>query len=212
MLPGPTLIRKCSVCSNHIEQPTIVSGNTFGATFWTDGKREAPMLPDEPWLVMCPHCHAPLWIDELEELGEVEPFGETNSEFHNATEYEVPVLNDYFTALKQELTSFDKERYLRLRTWWAGNDARRTNIGRIPISSQEESNLIALLQILDESIDNDLVMKAEIMRELSRFEEAETLLAKPMDGMISQVATFIKNLASDKDPIVRKIEFNHTTS
>jgi len=68
MLPGLTIIKKCSACSKLIKQETISSGNTFGATFWTDGKREAPMLPEQPWLVMCPHCHVPLWIDELEEL------------------------------------------------------------------------------------------------------------------------------------------------
>ena len=47
MLPGPTIIKKCLVCSKSIEHHTIGSGNTFGATFWTDGKREAPMLSFE---------------------------------------------------------------------------------------------------------------------------------------------------------------------
>jgi uncharacterized Zn finger protein len=56
MIPGPTVIYECSSCGKHIEQQTIVSGNTFGARFWTDGKVDAPMLPDEPWLVKCQHC------------------------------------------------------------------------------------------------------------------------------------------------------------
>jgi len=51
MLPGPTIVRKCSTCGKLIAQPTLLSGNTFGARFWTDGKREAPMLPEQPWLV-----------------------------------------------------------------------------------------------------------------------------------------------------------------
>ncbi len=59
MTPGPTIFRKYSACSKAIEQDTIGSGNTFGATFWIDGKREALMLPDQHWLVMCPHCHEP---------------------------------------------------------------------------------------------------------------------------------------------------------
>jgi hypothetical protein len=69
MMPGPTLIRRCSLCLKLFLQETISSGNTFGASWWTDGKMEAPMLPDEPWLVKCPHCGALLWIDEQEEVG-----------------------------------------------------------------------------------------------------------------------------------------------
>ncbi len=58
MLPGPTIIKRCSDCSQLIEQSTLDSGNTLGAKFWTDGKRYFPMLPDNPWLVECPHCQA----------------------------------------------------------------------------------------------------------------------------------------------------------
>jgi len=49
-----------------------MSGNTFGATFWTDGKRDAPMLPDLPEFVKCPHCKLLLWINEQEELLDAE--------------------------------------------------------------------------------------------------------------------------------------------
>jgi hypothetical protein len=55
MLPGPNVIRQCNHCQKPFTEPTLMSGNTFGATFWTDGKQEAPMLPDMPWLVKCPH-------------------------------------------------------------------------------------------------------------------------------------------------------------
>jgi hypothetical protein len=34
----------------------------------------APMLPDNPKLVKCPHCRSLVWIDKLETVGEVEPF------------------------------------------------------------------------------------------------------------------------------------------
>lgn len=34
---GPTLIKQCSQCMAHIEQQTLMSGNTIGATNWTDG-------------------------------------------------------------------------------------------------------------------------------------------------------------------------------
>jgi len=33
MLPGPTIIRKCSACGKLIEEHTISSGNTFGTCY-----------------------------------------------------------------------------------------------------------------------------------------------------------------------------------
>ena len=74
MLPGPTIIKKCSACSGLIEKYTVTSGNTFGAIFWTDGKMEAPMLSDNPKLVKCPHCGSLIWIDALETVEEVDAF------------------------------------------------------------------------------------------------------------------------------------------
>ena len=74
MLPGPTIVRSCTECHGLIAEYTLGSGNTFGATFWTDGKMDAPMLPDEPALVECPHCRAPLWIEDQEQIGEMQPY------------------------------------------------------------------------------------------------------------------------------------------
>ena len=96
MILGPAIIRQCSACSKPIKQFTIQSGNTFGAKFWTDGKHEAPMLPDQPWLVICPHCHAPVWINELEPLGESNLWVELNGQFRDALYYDPPSLDDYF--------------------------------------------------------------------------------------------------------------------
>lgn len=203
MLPGSTIIRKCSACSKPIEQDTIASGNTFGATFWTDGKCEAPMLPDQPWLIMCPHCYAPLWIDELEDIGEIEPWGE-NNKFEDAKPYELP---DYFAILETGTETSEKERYIRLRTWWSGNDIRRYQDNEIEMSIPETLNLTAFAQMLDESDSNDLVMKSEAMRELACFDEAKTLLARSVDNNLSQTVEIIKDLVEKRDSYVRKMHF-----
>ncbi len=207
MTPGPTIIRKCPACLKSIKQHTIRSGNTFGATFWTDGKREAPMLPDQSWLVMCPHCHVPLWIDELEELGQTEPWGDEQGKFKDAREYESPSLEDYFALIANGVGDPQKERYARLRAWWAGNDERRTNAGGTPMSPREAANVMAFAHTLDESDADDLVMKAEAMRELGRFDDALSLLAKSVDENIAQEVEIIKSLSEKRDPYVRKMHF-----
>ena len=50
------IVRECPHCKAHVVQEETVSGNTIGASYWTDGKREAKMLPDHPWLAKCPVC------------------------------------------------------------------------------------------------------------------------------------------------------------
>ena len=68
MLPGPTIIRRCSNCNQKMGEATILSGNTCGAECRTDGFMLAPMLPQNKWLVKCPHCESLLWLDELENV------------------------------------------------------------------------------------------------------------------------------------------------
>jgi DNA-directed RNA polymerase subunit RPC12/RpoP len=74
ILPGPTIIYECYNCQDNIRHDTIGSGNTCDVRFWTDGKRDAPMLPDQAWLIKCPHCRVLIWVDELKYLGEVNPW------------------------------------------------------------------------------------------------------------------------------------------
>ncbi len=209
MLPGPTIIKKCSECSGSIEEHTIASGNTFGATFWTDGKRDAPMLPDQPWLVKCPHCQALIWIDELEEVGEFEPFSDSDA-FNDAKSCNVIELQDYFSELKKSNIGREKEQYLRLRTWWAGNDNRRgaNSINR-NLSDEEKGNLEALYNMLDSSDDNDRIMMAEIKRELGEFEDAEVILREPFVNELSQAVSIIIELNQRREPFVAEMKFDN---
>jgi hypothetical protein len=44
MLPGPDQIVACPNCQGLEKYGTLVSGNTFAARVWTDGRQVAPML------------------------------------------------------------------------------------------------------------------------------------------------------------------------
>ncbi len=139
------------------------------------------MLPDQPWLVKCPYCQALIWIDELENLGEIEAFSDSET-YKDTKSYNVPELQDYFAALKKCNIDREKEQYIRLRAWWAGNDKRRyaDNI-KEKLSEEERRNLQALENMLDPSDDNNRIMIAEIKRELGQFEDADNLLSKSLD-------------------------------
>lgn len=210
MLPGATIVRKCSACGKLIAQPTLLSGNTFGARFWTDGKREAPMLPDQPWLVTCPHCEDLVWIDEQEQIKEIEPGGPRDhlaAEAGDLRPYAVPSMHDYLALLAAGVADTKKEHYLRLRAWWAGNDARRQGATPKPMSDEETANLQAFAPLLDESDENDRIMKAAVMRELGRYEDATALLQHTFSDTLAQAAGIIRTLAAQRTPFVSEIKF-----
>ena len=56
MTPGLALLVKCPYCGTKKELMTLASGNTFGADYWSDNKRVAPMLPSASPVQKCPHC------------------------------------------------------------------------------------------------------------------------------------------------------------
>lgn len=202
-----------------------MSGNTFGAVSWTDGKREAPMLPETPWLVRCPHCRALLWIDELERLGKVWSW-ERGLKFEDARDYKTPSAKDYFALLKRGVADEKKLMYVRTCAWWSGNDARREPpvTFRIPpgmdwrcfvretpepkpLAKRERLNLEALMAMLPESDENARLMKSEALRELGRFDEALALLAVPISDNLAEAAGIIRQLVEQRDTRVRQMMF-----
>lgn len=93
MLPGPTYIRKCPECGGAIEQQTYPSGGLFGGgSSWTDGKLGSLSL------VLCPHCHAPLWIAGLEILDR-RPYFSRPPQHLNAKPFRAPSMDDYLELL-----------------------------------------------------------------------------------------------------------------
>jgi len=48
MIPGPGQVVACPRCEAEASYSTMISGNNFGARFWTDGRMIAPMLVEIP--------------------------------------------------------------------------------------------------------------------------------------------------------------------
>ncbi len=101
MTPGPTLILQPKGCRTPLQCRTIGSGNTFGARFWTDGKREAPMLPDEPSLLKHPTEAVLFWRNECKEIGEIDFWSNeaADLEWNDLPEVAEPNELDYLSAL-----------------------------------------------------------------------------------------------------------------
>ena len=68
MRRGEDLLIACPYCGKEHIQETLMSGNTRGARYWTDGKRDAPMLPTMPVLTRCDSCKTFFHVDDAEIL------------------------------------------------------------------------------------------------------------------------------------------------
>ena len=126
----------------------------------------------------------------------------------------MPNMNDYFRLLKAKIDSDEREAYLRLRAWRAGNDRRRRSEhgprkfrknGKplAPLAYPEIKNMKELVCILDEQDDEERLLKAELFRELGFFNQCLNCLAKPLDCEYKAAAGFISELAAEKRPLAQ---------
>lgn len=139
MLPGPNLVYKCPNCGNLILTESILSGNTFNAELYSDGKVISKMLPEFPRLTDCRQCNKILWLYKLEVYQKLE-WPQTPKEKYNLA---FPLqINDLFRALDEGVAETkDEELYIRLRIWWGYNNRIRKRVGERSIWGIREKRM-----------------------------------------------------------------------
>jgi len=217
MTPGPDQIVACPHCKALAMDGTLNSGNTFGATVWTDGKQIAPMLPLPPAVVKCHECGECYWLDDAEEIGSIEPWDSEEEEvdpaWAAAPAVQEPTEDEYYQALGKGLaTDPDQERTARIMAWWRRNDAFRdaSDTHPRPIATAAgawRENLVALANLLDETDEDDRVMKAEVLRELGELEAAKRTLGQITSKEYAQVVRQIRALCDNQDTAVSELKF-----
>lgn len=199
-------IRECPACEKPVEEPVLNSGNNFGAVQWSDGFFDAPMLPEFPRLGRCPHCAALFWVPEAPLLGECWPGDIASSQWPEAKMVEGPTAEEFLSAIPLCEGDADKELFLRLRSWWRSNDRFRKGGGDAPpFSEAERANLDALAGALGDDSPHHALMRAEIARELGRFDRCLKLLEGAFDEGLAYIVRIIRERALDLDPRVVKL-------
>ena len=157
-----------------------MSGNTFEAKIFSDGKIIAPMLPEFPNLTKCKKCKTIFWLSKLHEIGTFEWGADNNSDWENADEAEFLALDDYFEAITKGIAENTQEEILiRQRIWWSYNDRIRKGQDIFNDESDElrwVDNVKKLEMLLDESDINQKIMIAEINRNLGNFENCISII------------------------------------
>ena len=195
------IIRECPHCRAHVVEEDTLSGNTIGAKIYTDAKREAKMLPDHPALAKCPVCGGLFWVEEAVEVDSGFEAAEGKKKVLAPSEAEM------LAYLTGQILPKEKEFYLRLRVWWMANDAwRRVPDAKPAFSKEQVKNLDALSALFDESLPGHRILKAEIARELGRFDECRLLLSYQFEEGYDWAVSFIRKLAEEKVRAVKPFE------
>lgn len=216
MIPGPNQIVACPECEALAMYMTLASGNTFDARVWTDGKQIAPMLPLPPTVVKCHKCAECYWLADAREIGTTGGWGhkpgKVDPAWEAAPEVQEPSEADYYLALQKGLAADEKqERALRVLAWWRRNDAFRDAGHESAVANASEpsrKNLETLADLLNDSDENDRLMKAEVLRELGEFKSAGEILNQVVSTEYSAAVSQIRLLCESGDVAVRELQFS----
>lgn len=220
--PGPTRLIQCPGSSEIRQVPSIGSGNTFGANFWTDGYMVAPMLPQFPVITRCTDDGPIFWVSSAKVVGEIDRWRDNAASAPPPAWQAAPAVRELsgaetLQAIAQGLGDTPKKlSYLRRRAWWLANEAHRSAsppgqpvaVSDFAAGSEARANLEALVASLDESNADQLLFKAEGLRQLARFDEAEQLLKseKLDDPRMKSFVDMVRQRTLLRDARVAKVQ------
>lgn len=180
MIPGPNYVYKCPNCGNLVTKSSLLSGNTFGAKRFSDGKSFATMLPGYPGITKCKKCDTIFWLNELNEIGIYDWTDDSNSEWVNADKAEFLEIEDYYSAINNGIAeNKEEELMIRKQIWWAYNDKSRKGLEIFNDENDELrwiENVKKLKTLLDQSDINQKIMIAEIHRNLGEFDQCVRII------------------------------------
>ncbi|GJQ61403.1 MAG: hypothetical protein SCALA702_04560 [Melioribacteraceae bacterium] len=197
MLPGPDIYYECPDCKTKVYVLSLLSGNTFGADFFSDGRCYAPMLPEYPLLTKCTYCGKIYCFEHQKPIGEFEIGQPRPPEFLSVPQAEQPDLSVYMEVIADSLfTSGDEEIFIRKKLLWEINDfirwgqEQKLNEDIIEYNIQNRHRLIKLLENKT-SIDL-ILLKAELHRNLGEFEMCNNILESIEDEFHQDVVEQIR--------------------
>jgi hypothetical protein len=216
MIPGPDLVLACPHCGALARLFTLQHGSAIGAISWTDGYQDAPDAPQQPNVVRCHACKRVHWTLQFTEVGMIEPTASPENRAVKFADVANPVPAEegtlapeawaaapqmkmldeagYLEALELGLGATpEQELELRIHAWWRGNDPYRKldRPNRHPSTPEAVANAERLVELAKEGEHELVLFRAEALRELGRFEDAQNSLY----GLCSDYAPAREKLA-----------------
>lgn len=218
MKQGSPQIVVCPLCKGLAKYRTLLSGNYIDARLWTDGKLVAPMFPQAPAVVKCKHCKECYWLSEANKFSILNLFRRLKAVWSHPEFVEEPSEEEYYQAIRKNLAKTpQQEKVLRILAWRRRNDAyRKESISRlerqVDTSSQWRENLESLLSVLDDPTENDLIVKAETLRHMGRFQETAEILERISSPDYAAFVSEIGRLCEARDTFLGEIRLPYRRS
>jgi hypothetical protein len=179
---------ECPYCRKAFRLIDVASYNTIDAKFYTDGFIYGPMYDEGMYLMTCPHCSALLWRDDLREIDciDEDDYRRIRDKEELPLRFSLCDKQKYSEALHVfKNLSKNREKYLRIRTWWSYNDQyRQESENEYILTADQEANLKSLLKLLTEP--GEALMKAEILRELGDYSQCIAIIDKEVSEIRSR--------------------------
>lgn len=169
----------CPSCSAVYSKMNLMSGNTFGAIYYSDCKREAPHMPDTPRITECTVCHEIFWLDASTIVEE------SDVDLQKVHEAAFLSIDGYTKALRMHMCRNSNQIIdLRLRLLWAYHDEYRA--GRIRHEDLRSNraysdNIEELMTGLDREDPGEGLLLAELYRFIGMY-AVSMKISKPFLG------------------------------
>jgi hypothetical protein len=212
MLPGPNQIIACPHCGALEYYETLMSGNTFGAKLYSDGKQIAPYMPAPPPFVECHVCHQLFWLKDAMEIGTVSPWNSSANDDPSwvaAPQVQSASEEKLYEAIERLVADGSSEqlKQVRILAWHKRNDLYREDASTpIELTAVARKNMQDLSIELsgggrkgDEVALGDGLMIAELLREQGLFEPAIAFLDKNNWASLQTFADQLTELCRQKN-------------
>jgi len=204
MILGPPLIVTCPECAAQFSRFNMVSGNTFGAIFWSDGFFLAPMMPDIPRFTKCRNCGTIFNLHTCE-----------SKESEDSSTDHLPMVESPDTGTLTEAidlkvfgNSSDDEKYLRVRLWWSKNQ-RNFDDSMVKLQIADPVYLLnaqELKRLLNTDHPEERLMLAELHRNLGEFDTCLELLSGITDARYTKRLGLLRKACSAKKSAVLRLD------
>jgi hypothetical protein len=208
MLLGPGEIINCPSCKETFLKQDLISGNTFGGIYFSDGKNHFPMLPDLPQFACCETCHAFFWLKDVPYKELPRSYGSEEIPAGEDIPYiQQPSAEEFAEAITLKCyRNPEEEEYLRRHLWWElNNKFRGGRKGEMADQTLFVENLKALIRLKQSAEPQDLLMLAEMHRELGLFDEALELLKNVKEDRLKSIVRQFREKIKQKDRMVFRL-------
>jgi hypothetical protein len=183
--------------------------DSLPARWYSDGLRKTAHFDDYPEITRCPTCKEIVWLNDENVVSEI-AWSENPDEEQSRAISAIPLnLYELMECVENGYyQNFQQEYYLRVRLLWRFNDRVRLYrplYGNVEDKKLWYDNVFKLKNLLNEEDDLDIMMRAELERNLGNFNYAQEIIRllpyKDMQWYINRVDTECTN----KNVLVYKV-------